>query len=267
MKRFCALILAVFVACYPVLAVEVEADDNGFDTQLSDVQAPADDNSEDEVPVEAVVDVSPLETVPVGDETSVPDDGSTVSADSDALSSADDGGVVDGSGSFALYDTAIPVPVTLVDDDTAYSDITSRASNSPVDIVDDPPVNPPFYGSGYITGTTTSGTTVTLYFPVNYKEGYFGVDSNGYLFNVSSTSITGYCADYYNNSVSVSGFSYPRYRTSSTNYDYTTLYIRPTASNMSIATDNATRVSVTSLLPYVSILLLGVIYLCCLRRS
>lgn len=288
MKRIFALLLAVFVACYPVLAVEVDADDNGHDSELSDVQAPADAGAEVETPVEAVPDVSPVETVSTDDAPIVPDNAPSGGPDADSVSdstgdvenfdsetpvdvenSDSEDGELDDEDSFdlSLYDSSNPLPVTLVDSEASYSTVTARGSSSAVDIVDDPPDDPPFYGSCYITGTTSNGSAVTLYFPVNYKEGYFGVDSNGYLFNVSSSSISGYYEDAYNNSVSVSGFAYPRYRTTSSSYDYTTLYITPTASNMTIATENAPRMAVSDILPYVSILLLGVIFLCCMRKS
>lgn len=278
MKRFFALLLAVFVACYPVLAVEeVEPNDDGHNSELSDVQVSAAAGEEVEVPVEAVVDLSPVETVPSDDAPPESGNASVGSSDAAAVPDTPDNvespldeseGVDDETDNvFSLYDSGVPVPVTLVDSDAEYQTVTARGNSSAVDIVDDPPDNPPFYGACYVTGTTSSGSTVTLYFPSNYKEGYFGVDSNGYLFNVYSSSISGYYEGVYNNSVSCSGFSYPRYRNTSSYNDYITLYLRPTASNMVIATDSTPRVSVTQLLPYVSILFLGVIFLCCLKKS
>lgn len=133
-------------------------------------------------------------------------------------------------------------------------------------IEDVPPTNPPFYGACYVTGTTNTGSTITLYFPNTYKTGYFGVDSNGYLVNVSASSISGYYGGAYNNSISVSSFGYPRYRTDSSYSDYTYVYLTPTASNIDIETEFAGRVSVDDILPYVSILLLGVILVCSMKR-
>lgn len=133
-------------------------------------------------------------------------------------------------------------------------------------IPDVPPTNPPFYGSCYVTGTTNTGNTVTLYFPINYQTGYFGVDSNGYLISVYSSSISGYYSGGYNNSISLSAFDYPRYRSSSSSYDYSYLYLIPTASNIDIATESAGRFSVDDILPYVTILLLGVILVCFMKR-
>lgn len=148
--------------------------------------------------------------------------------------------------------------VLLADEGTTFS-----LSNS---IPDNPPSNPPFYGACYVTGTTNTGSTVTLYFPNTYKTGFFGVDSNGYLVNVSASSISGYYSLAYNNSVSVSAFSHPRYRNSSSYSEYIDLYIVPTASNMDIETEFSGRVNVEDILPYIYILMMGVILVCFLKR-
>lgn len=266
MKRFFALLFAALLACYPVFAVEV-TNDNGSDSELPDVSAAESPQAENPVSASPDVPVSDVEAFSVSDDASLPVAGDSGASDADSVSSENEV-TTDGDSSSAFSASPdSPLPVTVVEPDAVYSSVSPASDVAPVDIVDSPPDNPPFYGSCYITGTTSNGSTVTLYFPINYKEGYFGTDSNGYLFNVSSNSISGYFEDAYNNSVSVSGFAYPRYRTSSQNYDYTTLYIRPTASNMQIATEAAPVVSVNDLLPYVSILLLGVIFLCCLRKS
>lgn len=263
-QRLSAFLLACLVSCYPVLASEV-TNDNGRTSELPNVsasQSSAPQNSVSSAPDGVVSDV---ETVSVPDAESVSPAGDSGASDVDSVSGEE---VNDGNSSSVLSASSdSPLPVTVVEPDVVYSAVSPKSDVAPVYLVDSPPDNPPFYGSGYITGTTSNGSTVTLYFPINYKEGYFGTDSNGYLFNVASNSISGYFEEAYNNSVSVSGFSYPRYRTSSQSYDYTTLYIRPTASNMQIATEAAPVVSVNDILPYVSILFLGVIFLCCLRKS
>lgn len=265
-KCVAAFLLACLLACYPVFAVEV-TNDNGRNSELPDVSAAESPQAESPVSASPDVPVSDVEAVSVSDDSSVPVTGDSGASDADSVSSenevATDG---DSSSAFSASPDS-PLPVTVVQPDVVYSAVSPASDVAPVDFVDSPPDNPPFYGSGYITGVTSYGSTVTLYFPINYKEGYFGTDSNGYLFNVASNSISGYFEQAYNNSVSVSGFGYPRYRTSSQNYDYTTLYIRPTASNMQIATETAPVVSVNDILPYVSILLLGVIFLCCMRKS
>lgn len=160
-----------------------------------------------------------------------------------------------------------PVPVTIIEDEVAYPSLYS--SSAPVLVIGDtPPDNSPFYGSGWITGYSSTLGNVTLYFPVNYSTGYWGVDSDGYLFNVSSSSISGYLDGVYNNSVSAPAFSYPRYRVSSgSSYQYVNLYLKPTNSNMDIATSHAPRYTAVDFLPYLTVFMLGVICLCYMKRS
>lgn len=204
-----------------------------------------------------VVVVSPEDT-PVSDpEVSEGDSGLSDILDGDDLS----------SGVPVVLNSDDPILVTVVESEDDFPTLYGSMRSMELTIEDDPPENPPFYGSLYITGETSSGDVVTLYFPTTYKEGYFGVDSSGRLFNVSATSITGYYSGAYNNSVNVPAFSYPRYRTSSSNYDYTDLYIVPQYSNIDIATGMEGRTTFADLAPYFSLLMLGVIYLCCLKRS
>lgn len=160
-----------------------------------------------------------------------------------------------------------PIPVIIIEPETSFYSVSAASDGTEVTIVDEPPSNPPFYGSCYVTGTDSELGRITVYFPSNYKTGYFGVDSSGYLFNVSSNSITGYLSGVYNNSVSAPGFSYPRYRLYNSSSQYTYLHLIPESSNMDIATANSPRVSASDLLPYVSVFLLGVIIVCFMKRS
>lgn len=148
--------------------------------------------------------------------------------------------------------------VLLADEGTTFS-----LSNS---IPDNPPSNPPFYGACYVTGTTNTGSTVTLYFPNTYKTGYFGVDSNGYLINVSASSISGYYSVANNHSVSLSRFDYPQYRPTGNNVTNQYLYLVPTSTNIDIETEFSGRVSVEDILPYIYILMMGVILVCFMKR-
>lgn len=158
-----------------------------------------------------------------------------------------------------------PVPVTIIEDEAVYPSL--YASSAPALVIGDtPPVDSPFYGSGWITGHSSTLGTVTLYFPVNYSTGYWGVDSDGYLFNVSSSSMSGYLDGVYNNSVSAPAFSYPRYRNSSGS-SYINLYLKPTDSNMDIATSHTPRYTAVDFLPYLAVFMLGVICLCYMKRS
>lgn len=131
---------------------------------------------------------------------------------------------------------------------------------------DTPPADVPFYGSAFVTGDSTELGTITLYFPISYSEGYLGTDENGYLYNVSNSSITCYLEGY--DYCNIPAWSYPRYRQdSSSSYTYTDLYILPTASNADIAVEMAPLYTMSDLLPYGTLLMLGVIFLCCMKRS
>lgn len=136
------------------------------------------------------------------------------------------------------------------------------------EIVDRPPVNPPFYGSVYVTGESEELGTITFYLPYNYRSGCLGLTRDGYLMNVTSSSMSGHLPGVYNDSISFQAFSLPRYRRSSgSNNEYIDLHIRPTASNADIATEARPAVSSSDILPYVSILISGVILVCCLIKS
>lgn len=225
----------------PVCAVGEDA--YGFDNDAA-VYGPA-------------VSVDDTEDVPTV--TVIPDVEALPEGDAAALESVSGAGAV-------VVDTSTPIPVQVIEEDVSYPSLYAAGSGIDLVLDDTPPENPPFYGSCFVTGTTSSGNTVTLYFPVNYRTGYFGVDADGYLFSINSASVSGYYAGAYNNSVNVPGFSYPRYRAGS-GYDYTDLYISPVSTNMEIATGFEGQVTVEDMLPYVMILLLGVIMLCCMKRS
>lgn len=138
--------------------------------------------------------------------------------------------------------------------------------SSALALEDVPPAYPPFYGSGYVTGSSDELGTITLYFPISYKDGYLGVDSNGYLYNVSNSSITCYLQGY--DYCNIPAWSYPRYRENSgSSWDYIDLYISPQYSNCDVATTMEPEFTLTDLLPYASILLLGVLFVCFIKRS
>ena len=160
-----------------------------------------------------------------------------------------------------------PILVTVVDADAEY-DVAAYSGDAPALVIGDtPPEDPLFYGSAWVTGYDSTLGTVTLYFPLSAKEDTFGVDSNGYLFNIDSSSVSGYLAGVYNNSVSASGFSYPRYRVSSSSSTYTYLYLTPTDSNMKIMTSMEPRQTVDDFVPYILVFMLGVVIVCFMKRS
>lgn len=168
----------------------------------------------------------------------------------------------------APEEPAGPQEVIVVDPaEIAEYPAISYAASTIVEVIgDDPPTTSPFYGSGWVTGQDSNLGIITLYFPRNYCSDTWGVDSNGYLFNVTSSSIGGYYSGAYNNSISAPSFSYPRYR-SSNNYDYIDIHLVPLNSNMDIYTTNRPRKTMDDLLPYVTVLLIGGVLVCCMRRS
>lgn len=160
-----------------------------------------------------------------------------------------------------------PQEVIVVDPaEIAEYPVISYSAPTIVEVIgDDPPTSSPFYGSGWVTGSDSNLGIITLYFPRNYCSDTWGIDSNGYLFNVTSASVGGYYSGAYNNSISAPSFSYPRYR-SSNNYDYIDIHLIPLNSNMDIYTSHRPRKTMEDLLPYVSILLIGGVLVCCMRR-
>lgn len=127
----------------------------------------------------------------------------------------------------------------------------------------------PFYGSCWVQGTVPSLGSVSLFFPSNYKEGYIGVDSAGRLFNVSNTTWTGVM--YVNSSTSYTvnfpAFALPTYRVySGSTWTTPTLYLTPTESNLIFPDGPSPTYSISDLLPYLVILLLGGIFVCCMKR-
>ena len=161
-----------------------------------------------------------------------------------------------------------PVPVIVIDEDPVYSVAPYAGSSSGVVIGDEPPANPLLYGSGWVTGVDSRLGRVTVYLPITYKSGYLGIDRSGYLYNVSSSSLSGYLAGVYNNSVTASGFSYPRYRVpSGSSYTYYDLRLIPENSNMDIAVDLVPRYTADDFFPYIIILFLGGCILCFMKRS
>ena len=154
-----------------------------------------------------------------------------------------------------------------VDDWPSYSVLPARRRAALPVIGTDAPSNPAFYGSCWVTGYDDNLGEVTIYFPLSAKENVWGLDPNGYLYNITSSSVSGYLSGVYNNSVSASGFSYPRYRESSgSSYTYVDLHLIPSNSNMEIATAMEPAQNAAQLLPYIYVGLLGVIIVCFMKR-
>lgn len=231
MRYFVAVCLAVICCLVPVSAVEGDVPDAEVSSSAS---------------------LDALDTPP-----------DTVSDDLDSPPE-----LVEGEEVVAEPDPSEPQTVIVLDPaEIAEYPAISYAASTIVEVIgDEPPTSSPFYGSGWVTGTDSSLGLVTLYFPRNYCRDSWGVDSNGYLFNITSSSIGGYYSAAYNNSVSAPSFGYPRYRSQS-GYDYIDIHLVPLDSNMDIYTTNRPRKTIDDLLPYISILLIGGVLVCCMRRS
>lgn len=129
----------------------------------------------------------------------------------------------------------------------------------------EPPSSPPFYGSAFVSGSSRELGDIDLYFPISFQSGYLGVDRNGYLYNVSNSSITCYLAGY--DYCNIPAWSYPRYRENGSNYNYYDLHITPESTNVQIATEMVPLFSMSDLMPYASFLVLGVLFVCFMKRS
>lgn len=137
--------------------------------------------------------------------------------------------------------------------------VPARSSGDLPQIGIEEPDNLLFYGSVWVQGVDDTLGDITVYFPNDTKNSW-GLDRTGRLVYVGSDSSSGYLAGVYNNSLSVSSFSAPRYRlTNSANYSYLSLV--PSNSNADIAVASAPRVSMLEALPLVAVGLLGVIVL------
>lgn len=124
----------------------------------------------------------------------------------------------------------------------------------------------PYIGSGYFICSTSSGEWY-VYVPIDTK-GKWGITNNGYLCNVSSSSISGLAFDkngsqYYFNAPS---FSVPRVRlVNSTSYNYTDFFGTVKDSNLSVATDFPVAHPFSEMYVYVLVGFLGVISVCLMR--
>lgn len=87
-------------------------------------------------------------------------------------------------------------------------------------------------GGYYITGDSALGNGLTFYIPANYVSGSLTYDENGYLFNLTSSSIYLYCPDYPDYTIYASRFSGFQYRTDS---NYGTTYLDLNLTNITAA--------------------------------
>lgn len=159
-------------------------------------------------------------------------------------------------------EVSVEAPPVPEEDEVSYPAISAYALDSG---------SFPFYGSCWVKGSTPDLGKVTLFFPTNYKEGCIGTDNVGRLFNVSNNSWSGVL--YVDSSgvsytVNFGSFGLPTYRRySGSSYTNVTLYLTPEDGNLLFPDSPSPVYSLADLLPYLSILLLGGVFLCSMRRS
>ena len=174
--------------------------------------------------------------------------------------------------SLALF-LAVFVPVSaepvaqLLSDDPAL--VSSVSATSDVKAGSTDLKYAPYIGSGWFIGTVSGLGEVYLYVPVSTR-GVWGTTSDGYLCNISGSSVSGvlFTSSGTQYSFNAPSFSLPRYRlfSSSTYYDWNDLRLTVSSSNLQVATDFPPAVPVSDAIPFVIVGLLGVM-VCCLMRS
>lgn len=126
----------------------------------------------------------------------------------------------------------------------------------------------PFYGSCWIRGYASSLGDVLLLFPMNYRDGYIGLDSSGRIFNVSNNSWTGLLyAGSSSYTVNFGAWGLPVYRVyNGSGYQNVTLYLTPEDTDLLLPYGPDPVYRVSDLLPYAAVLLLGGVLVCCMRK-
>lgn len=290
MKRVFALCFSLWLLLLPVLAAEADSldtpeapetsssDDFGDSTENDAAAPPTEDSDFVELPNETVENPEIVEN-PIPDgvpgilDTSgpipviivtpqdPPDDDSDSELDGDTEEEPPPDAPLDGE------DELLEPPAVTVPAEEGFPMVYAAGHALDLDIDDMPPASPLFYGAVYVTGYDSRLGNVTVYFPANYQSGVLGLDSSGYLVSVYSSSVTGYLAGVNNNRVNVSTWSRPTYSqysgSSSTTY---TLNLKPVSSNADLMTSSLPRMSFQQLYPYLMILFLGVILVCCMKR-
>lgn len=125
----------------------------------------------------------------------------------------------------------------------------------------------PYIGSGWITGNAPGLGHVSVYVPITSSD-FWGTSSDGFLCNVSGSSVSGLMytdsgTKYY---FSCSSFSIPRYRLYDVSgYQYEDLRLTVEDTNMHVATVFPGSYTFANSWPYIVIGLMGVILVCLMR--
>lgn len=169
------------------------------------------------------------------------------------------------------YTAENPLPVEVVPpDEEALPDYDNSgvSSNSLLPDVDaDFPNSPLFSGCWFVTGTDSRLGTITIYIPADVDQSSFGVDSSGRLVYVGSDSFTAYLSGVRNNRVNFSSWSTGTYSDGSGSYyDSYDLSLVPSSTNLLISDSLIPLYSVSDFLPYLVLLIGGVLLLCFMKR-
>ncbi len=151
-----------------------------------------------------------------------------------------------------------PLPVYIVEPDTVVtSDLFAGSDGFP------------FYGSSWAKGSASGLGSVQLFFPIDHKQDV-GLDSSGRLFNISDQSWNGVMYDGSGSAYTVyfEPFNLPEYRyRDGSSWEYQTLYFEVSESNLVLFDSPSPVYSLYDVLPWLSLLLIGGVFLCSMRRS
>lgn len=86
----------------------------------------------------------------------------------------------------------------------------------PEELPDEPSTEIGQYGYSIVCNIPNVGNNQTLLIPANYRDNYFAVDDDGYLYNVSSSTITCYVGEY---SVRFASYAIPQTRHTNAQYN------------------------------------------------
>lgn len=94
--------------------------------------------------------------------------------------------------------------------------LQSIGDTDPEELPDEPSNEIGQYGYSIICNIPNVGNNQILLIPANYRDNYFAVDDDGYLYNVSSSTITCYVGEY---SVRFASYSIPQTRHTNAQYN------------------------------------------------
>lgn len=136
-----------------------------------------------------------------------------------------------------------------------------------VNLDNTPPVDSPYMGGYWVSGTSNVLGDVTIYVADNRG---WTVNTSGELFRYTNTSTSGvmYDSNGTEYTFSAPAFSLPRYRlANSSGYTYTDLYFNPVGGNIIIENDFATPYDTMYYAEIVSVFLLGMLLVVNLTKA